>query len=147
MRTKGLPNPRASHSLPPEMAGTGNKWRSHPLGWVIEPLSDEPGYIEKPMFGSLACYLHGRLMLVLASREEPWNGLLVPTEKDFHEDLMSEFGSLAPHPILGKWLYLPEGTNEFESIAQGLVEHVLEGDPRIGVEPKEKKRKSTKKKK
>jgi hypothetical protein len=41
---------------------------------------EEPGYLEKPMFGCLAMYLHERLMLALASGEELWNGLLILTE-------------------------------------------------------------------
>ena len=56
--------------------------RSHPFQWVVEPLAEEPSYIEKAMFGCRGCYLYGRLVLVLAAREEPWNGLLVPTEKN-----------------------------------------------------------------
>jgi hypothetical protein len=114
----------------------------HPLSWIIEPLLDEPSYIEKPMFGCLGCYLHGKLMLVLASREEPWKGLLIPTEKDVHKDLMAEFKSLEPHPVLGKWLYLPEKNEEFENIATEIIEHVQFNDPRIGVEPKTRINKS-----
>ena len=115
--------------------------KPHPLGWVTEPLTDETGYMERPMFGCLACYLHGRLMLVLAAREDPWNGLLVPTERDMHDSLMEDFPSLSPHPVLGKWLYLPVKDNEFENIAQDLVERILSNDIRFGVEPKEKKSK------
>jgi hypothetical protein len=45
--------------------------QKHPLQWVVEPLMDEPSYLQRAMFGCLGCYLHGRLMLVLAARREP----------------------------------------------------------------------------
>lgn len=93
------------------------KPKNHPLLWVIEPLMEEPSYLEKPMFGCLAVYLHGRLMLALASGEEPWNGLLIPTEKQFHDAIQKELRDVVQHSILKKWLYLPEATEDFETIA------------------------------
>lgn len=88
------------------------------------------------MFGCKGCYLYGRLVLVLAAREEPWNGLLVPTEKKHHESLLRDYKGLITHPILKKWLYLLESSEDFEESAGTLVESILAGDPRIGVEPK-----------
>ena len=70
-------------------------FKPHPLRWVVEPLQDEPSYLEKAMFGCRGCYLHGRLVLVLASRgKEPWKGLLVPTEKKHHGALQVELPDL-----------------------------------------------------
>lgn len=113
--------------------------RSHPFQWVVEPLSGEPSYIQKAMFGCIGCYLHGRLVLVLAARgEDPWHGLLVPTEKDHHNALRRNYKNLVTHPILKKWLYLPEADAEFEAAARAVVESILSNDPRIGVEPKGK---------
>lgn len=104
-------------------------------------MAEEPSYIEKAMFGCRGCYLHGRLVLVLAARgKEPWNGLLVPTEKKHHDSLRRNHKSLVIHPILKKWLYLPESDEDFEQSARNLVESILADDPRIGVEPKEKSR-------
>ena len=113
----------------------GYKSESHELGWVAEPFWDEPDYIEKPMFGSVACYLHGRLVLVLAARGEPWQGLLVPTERQHQASIVAQHPALAPHPVLGKWLYLPEAHDEFEEVATELVRKILVEDPRLGVEP------------
>ena len=123
------------------------KTRQHPLHWLIEPLTEEVSYIEKPMFGCQACYLHGRLKLVLASKKKPWNGLLIPTEKEFHDSIRKNFKGVIQHPILKKWLYLPETYEDFESVANDIVEQVLMDDQRFGVEPKERtsrKRKKTK---
>ncbi|MCZ6623506.1 MAG: hypothetical protein O7B35_04640 [Deltaproteobacteria bacterium] len=113
--------------------------RAHPFQWVVEPLSEEPSYIEKAMFGCKGCYLYGRLVLVLAARgREPWNGVLVPTEKKYHKSLRSNDANLVTHPVLKKWLYLPESKEEFEDSGRALVEAILANDPRIGVEPKTK---------
>jgi hypothetical protein len=113
--------------------------KSHPLGWVVEPLVNDPSYLEKSMFGSRGCYLQGRLILVLASRkQEPWKGLLIPTAKEHHFSLLSQFPELTVHPVLGKWLYLPESLEDFEDLASTLVDLIAQNDPRIGVVPKPK---------
>ncbi len=111
------------------------KQKHQALRWILEPLLDEPSYLERPMFGCLACYLHGRLVLVLASGDEPWKGVLIPTERQFHQALQGEFSTAAQHPVLKKWLYLPESSEDFESVAADIVEAVLRNDPRFGVEP------------
>ncbi len=116
------------------------------LQWLAEPLLDEPSLIKKPMFGALAYYLRGRLVLVLSARKPPWSGVLLPTEKENHKKLMDEFPALGPHPILGKWLYLPISDKDFEGVAQDIVTAIVEGDTRIGVEPKPKKKKRADKK-
>jgi hypothetical protein len=112
--------------------------KQHPLLWVVESLMEEPSYLEKSMFGCLAIYLHGRLMLALTSGEEPWNGLLIPTEHQFHDAIQKEFRDVAQHSVLKKWLYLPEATEDFETVASDIVEAVRMNDQRFGVEPKER---------
>jgi hypothetical protein len=114
--------------------------RPHPLRWVVEPLVDEPSYLEKAMFGCRGCYLNGRLVLVLAARtREPWRGLLIPTEKRYHSSLQDELPDVSVHPMLGKWLYLAEETEAFEESASRLVDLIRTGDPRIGVLPRPRK--------
>lgn len=89
------------------------------------------------MFGCMGCYLHGRLVLVLAARgKEPWNGLLVPTERRHQPALRRDHKNLIIHPVLKKWLYLPESNKDFEEVARELVEAILANDPRMGVESK-----------
>jgi hypothetical protein len=115
----------------------------NPLLWVVESIMDEPSYIDRAWFGCRAIYLHGRLMLVLCSGEEPWNGLLIATEKEFHEDIRQEFETVVQHPVLKKWLYLPENSENFESVSSEIVDAIRIGDERFGVEPKERKRRET----
>jgi len=81
-------------------------------------------------------------MLVLCSGGEPWNGLLIATDHEFHDAIRQEFGNVVQHPVLKKWLYLPENSEDFESVSSEIVEAIRIGDQRFGVEPKERKRKS-----
>jgi hypothetical protein len=119
-------------------SGSKKKAKDHPLLWVVESLMEEPSYTAKPMFGCLGIYLHGRLMLVLASGEEPWNGLLIPTEHQFHDTIIKEFSDVVQHTVLKKWLYLPEATEDFEPMASDIVDAVRMNDQRFGVEPHER---------
>lgn len=123
---------------------TRQKKKEQPLRWVIESLEDERSYLEKSMFGCLAVYLHGRLSLLLSSGEEPWNGLLIPTDHQFHDSIRQEYQNVIQHPVLKKWLYLPEASDDFECDAQEIVEVIRMNDPRFGVEPKERVRKRKK---
>lgn len=109
------------------------------LQWVFERLESHPDFIQKRMFGCSAAYLNSRLVLVLADSEEPWNGVLVPTEREFHASLAEKFPGLIPHPVLGKWLYLSQSHPEFEGIAGQIVDLILRRDARVGVEPKLRK--------
>ncbi len=119
---------------------TTQKFPAHPQRWVIEPLMNEPSYSERGMFGARACYLYDRLMLLLCARgEEPWQGLLVPTEREHQPSLLAELPSLVVHPVIGKWLYVREDIEEFDDTALKLVDLIMRADPRMGVVPKTKK--------
>lgn len=113
----------------------------HPLLYLIEPLTEEPTLLVKPMFGGKAIYVDGRFVLFLAAKDEPWRGVLVPTERIHQPPLIADRPALAPHPILPKWLYLPESSADFEDDAAWLVARIRQRDPRIGIEPKPSPRK------
>jgi len=97
------------------------------------------------MFGGKSLYLDGRLMLYFTAGEEPWRGVLVCTERGRHASLIAEFPELSTHPVLPKWLYLPECSDRFEPVAGLLVSLARRRDPRLGVSPKPKRRRSAKK--
>ena len=115
------------------------------LEWVFDPLRDNPTFRSKRMFGGLAAYFMDRLVMVLTESPgeksyrgkdysmEIWNGILFPTERGYHEELVRDFPALMPHPVLGKWLYLPFCQEDFEEMAIRLGELVLSEDPRFGV--------------
>lgn len=109
------------------------------LLWIFEALEAEPTYLCKRMFGSDAAYLDGLLCLIAADRQKPWNGMLVCTSQDRHAALIDEVPALRPHPVLGKWVYVPQDDPAFEDSVEAVVALVLARDPRIGVEPKPRK--------
>lgn len=111
----------------------------HALQWVFEAFEGRSDFIQKTMFGCQAAYLGHRIVLVVADKQEPWNGILVPTQKEFHSVLMKKFPLLHPHPIIGKWLYLSQKEAGFEELAGFLVSLILKKDSLIGVDPKPKK--------
>lgn len=116
--------------------------------WAFEPLEEFEDFFTKRMFGGLAVYTHGKMVLMLAESPgdyeyrgvaypfEVWNGVLFPTYFEFHESLQKEFPSLVNHPILGKWLYLPEGSIDFNQKIFNLVENIVNNDERFGIFPK-----------
>ena len=122
----------------------GRTKRVHPYQWLWEPLEVEPTLLVRPMFGGKSLYLDGKLMLYFTAGEEPWRGVLACTDRTRHAALLAEFPALTPHPILPKWLYLPESADRFESVAERLVNLVRRRDPRLGVSPQPKKRKRAK---
>jgi hypothetical protein len=100
--------------------------------------------VKRRLFSFDAAYLGTRLYLVLGERDEPWNGLLVCTSHEHHAALLNDFPQLAPHQILGKWLYISQSDPQFEHVAQQLVALALERDPRLGIDPPPKKPKKSK---
>ncbi|AKP90052.1 hypothetical protein [Achromobacter ruhlandii] len=114
--------------------------RANSLLWILDPLERDPGYLRRKMFGCDAAYLDGALYLVVADRDIPWNGVMVCSSHDRHAALLADMPSLLPHPELGKWLYLPQTDEAFETLAARLVELALARDPRLGVAPKPRAR-------
>ena len=114
---------------------------THPLEWLLEPLEEQGTYLRRKMFGCEAVYLNGKLMLVLAVGEEPWNGLLIATSREHHQALQKQWPRLTSHSVLGKWLYISQDDPAFESNGSAIVQCILKFDERIGVEPKPRKRK------
>ena len=116
----------------------------HRYEWLWEPLEADVTFVLRSMFGAKAAYLDGKLMLCFCAGEEPWRGVLVCTDRPHHPALLAEFPVLSPHPILPKWLYLPESADRFEPIAARLVALARRRDPRLGVMPKPRKVRRTK---
>src|SRR5690606_14324552 len=103
----------------------------------------DPGYLRSRMFGCETAYMDGMLCLGVIDRgDEPWNGLLVCTTHEHQASLMLDIPALHPHKVLGKWLYVSQRDPAFEETAERLTELVLARDPRVGIEPRERKRRS-----
>jgi hypothetical protein len=110
------------------------------LAWIFDAFERDATYLRKRMFGSDAAYIDGLLCLVAADRDAPWNGLLVCTSQERHAALIEEVPALRPHPVLGKWLYVPQDDPAFETVVEQLTTLVLARDSRVGVEPKPRRR-------
>jgi hypothetical protein len=67
----------------------------------------------------------------------------VCTSQERHAALIEAMPALQPHPVLGKWLYVAQESPDFEAVAEQLTALVLARDPRVGVEPKPRKRRGT----
>lgn len=116
----------------------------HPLAWLAEPLMDEPSFVLKFWFGGRTIMLNERHQLFLTTQGEPWQGVLVCTFHEHQPSLRAEFPALLQHPILKKWLYLPESAETFERDAKKLVRLVKSRDPRLGIPPSPRKKRKTK---
>jgi hypothetical protein len=112
----------------------------HRYEWLWEPLEADATFVLRSMFGAKAAYLDGQLMLCFCAGDEPWRGVLACTSREHHPALLAEFPELKPHAILPKWLYLPETSEQFETVASKLVTLARRRDPRLGVTPKPRKR-------
>ncbi|NUM89602.1 MAG: hypothetical protein HUU37_10390 [Bdellovibrionales bacterium] len=108
--------------------------RSFRHAWILDLLRGDPTLVERSMFGCRAAYLDGKLALVLADGEKPWNGLLLPTSREHHAQLREKWRALRPHPVLGKWLWIPEASPSFEDYAAAICREIR--SPLIGVEPR-----------
>ena len=128
------------------------------LHWVYEAFDDDPTFMTKRMFGGLAIYVHGKMVMVLV--EDPgnrewkgetfdydiWSGILFPTDREFHADILKDFPSLVSHPILGKWLYLPMSDESFEGLVDQIAERIAKKDSLFGIIPQARSKRKKKKK-
>lgn len=115
-----------------------------PFRFVLEELEARQPLL-KPMFGCQAVYFGEKLVLFLCDLDK-WaeqKGLWLPTTPEHYASLAQEFSSArAVMPgKLGKspWLLLPASAPDFEAQALRACELILQGDPRIGRIPKQKK--------
>jgi hypothetical protein len=108
--------------------------------WILEAFEGHSTFFTKRMFGGLAAYLHGRLMLVLVEPTKTgrwtWHGVLVGTSQEHHASIRREFPAVAPHGILRKWLYVDSTDPAFEATMEGVALRMARNDPRFGVVPR-----------
>ena len=112
--------------------------------WLIEPFDAHPSFATRPMFGGLAVYLFGRMMLLLVEPTKngrwKWHGVLVCTDYAHHAAIIAEFPALAPHDVLEKWLYLDSHHPDFLTTKESVAEAIAQDDPRFGILPRVRKR-------
>src|SRR2546423_6288167 len=111
-----------------------------PHAFVLDALSPPSPYT-RPMFGCLAIYVKGKIVLIL--RDKPTNtadnGVWLASTQEHHQSLLREFPNMRSIQVLGKqvtgWQLLPVDAPDFESAALRACELVQAGDPRIGKIP------------
>lgn len=128
------------------------------LKWV-ESLLPEYGYRRKAMFGGFSYYIDDKI--VLLTFESPggsrkykgqsynfdfWNGCMFPVDHEFQEKALKLCSFLVPHPILPKWLYLPQETENFDELVEEVLGHVLRPHSLWGSVPKSKSKAKKEKK-
>lgn len=105
-----------------------------PCEWLIEPMRSREDFFMRRTMGCWSFYLGGKnVLLYVPAKDEDGEGLLIPTDYAFHDSLIAEFPSLAPHDFLKKWLCLAASAEDYEETANELVRLILRGDPRLGV--------------
>ncbi|MFH1497966.1 MAG: hypothetical protein ABII82_09095 [Verrucomicrobiota bacterium] len=114
----------------------------HPLEWLADPVRGDPTFELKAWFGGRSIMLDGKHQLFLTTQGEPWQGVLVCTFHEHQPSLLAEFPALRQHPVLKKWLYLPEAHEDFEAVAGRLVTLARQRDPRIGIPPSPRKKRA-----
>lgn len=121
-----------------------------PFPFVLELLEDlEPA--TRPMFGCLAIYHDGKILLALREKDgQPEdNGVWLATTPEHHASLRKDLPSLRSIRMFGPgesgWQILPASEPSFETEVEKAIRFIKKGDPRIGKVPQSKKSKRKKK--
>jgi hypothetical protein len=138
-----MPKPRRS-APPPDALFPVKKRRAVPYEFVLDALAPVP--VEtRSMFGCLAIYLAGKIVLILRDRKSGTadNGVWLATTEEHHESLGREFPNMRSIQLFGKeetgWQVLPVDAPDFEQAALRACELVIDRDRRIGKVPKSRK--------
>jgi hypothetical protein len=105
----------------------------------------------KPMFGGFAVYIGEKMILFLYDKEKwpDFRGVSLATTPEHYRSLALEFSSTPeaePRKIGERpWLLIPTVAADFEEQVLKACEMILNGDPRIGRAPEEKKLRPPKK--
>ena len=95
----------------------------------------------RPMFGCLAIYVGGKIVLILRDKPDSSadNGVWLATTLEHHASLQREFPNMRSIKVFGKdvtgWQVLPADAPDFEETAMRACELVAARDPRIGKVP------------
>ena len=124
------------------------------LKWTEKYLPE--GTVRKNMFGGFGYYLNDRMILCLMESYgdrkykditvdyDLWCGCLFPCDRENHAAILKKFPFLFSHPVLGKWLYLPLSTENFDELAESVLKELRRQNPLFGTQVKKKKSAQTK---
>lgn len=124
------------------------------LNWVEDLLPQD--HLRKKMFGGFAYYIDEKLCLLIFESTgnkthhgekydyEIWNGCMFPADRENHDAILAKFPFLMPHPVLPKWLYIPQETEDFENLVEPVMKELRRKNPLFGTFPERLKKKSKK---
>ena len=141
IRRRNPPDPRDA-----PLAGEPRKALPH--DFVLDALAPVAP-TTRPMFGCLAVYVEGQIVLVLRDKASvpADNGVWIATTKEHHASLRRDFPHMRSIRVLGAdvtgWQVLPVDAPDFEEAALRACALVLARDARIGKLPKPRRRGST----
>ena len=114
--------------------------------WIFQAFEDHASFFTKRIFGGLAAYLFGRMMMILVEPTKTgrwkWHGVLLCTEHAQQPAILAEFPQLAPHDILKKWLYIDSRHDDFEPVMERIAEVIARDDRRFGIVPHPRKKRT-----
>jgi hypothetical protein len=127
-------------------------------GHFFEDLADHETFYFKKFFGGLSIYVFGKMVAFLSEhpgdksfrgkkfKMDVWNGCLIPSVRENHSELIKILKGTVIHPVIEKWLYLPQESEHFEDSMVQLVEMIQRKNKLVGIEPelKSKKKKTVK---
>jgi hypothetical protein len=126
------------------MGGRKSRMKAFANEWVFQRFEEEPSFFTKKMFGGLAVYLFGRMMMVLVEPTRTgrwkWHGVLICSDHAQHPAIIKEFPALAPHDVLNKWLYVDTRHEDFEPTMERVGKAIARDDQRFGIRPRVKDR-------
>ncbi len=112
--------------------------------WIFQAFEHHASFFTKRMFGGLAVYLFGRMMMILVEPTKTgrwkWHGVLLCTDRARQPAILAEFPQLAPHEILKKWLYLDSRHEDFEPVMESVARAIARDDRRFGILPRPSER-------
>lgn len=132
---------------------------SFTMGHFFEELSFNDSFYLKRFFRGLSIYVHGKAVAYLSNRpgdksfrgksyrSEIWNGCLIPTDRQYHPELLKLIKGTVVHPVIQKWLYLPHKSEHFEESILQIVELIKNKSVFVGIEPTTKLKMESAKKK
>ena len=110
--------------------------------WILQIFDENPSFFTRRMFGGLAAYLFGRMMMILVEPTRTgrwkWHGVLICTDHAKQPAIVKEFPAFAPHDVLKKWLFIDSRHEDFESTMERVAEAIAHDDRRFGIRPRRK---------
>jgi hypothetical protein len=134
-----------STSVPQDAIFQAQSRKRPPHEFVLEALAEiEPR--TNPMFGCLAVYIGGKIVLILRDKRDETaadDGVWLATTPEHHESLRRDFPNMRSIAVFGRkvtgWQVLPADAPDFEQAALRACELIAAKDPRIGKVPKAKR--------